>query len=189
VTAPEATEAAKAAARRAAFAARRVAHAAGLDAAARAHLASALEAHADAPLAGYMPIRTEIDPLPVLAAHRGPVGVPVILGAGQALVFHRWHPGAAMVEGPFGARIPAAGEPMVPQVVIVPLVGFDSRGYRLGYGGGFYDRTLAGLRAAGTLLAIGFAYAAQELPEVPIDGFDEPLDMIVTETRIRRFHR
>ena len=186
--AADSIEAAKAAARKAAFAARRAAHAAGRDAAAQAHLAAALAPHAEAPLAGYMPIRTEVDPLPVMAAHRGPVGVPVILGAGRPLAFHVWKPDAAMIDGPFGARIPATGAPMVPQVLIVPLVGFDARGYRLGYGGGFYDRTLADLRAAGPVLAVGFAYGAQELPDLPIDAFDQRLDMIVTEDGSRRFH-
>jgi 5-formyltetrahydrofolate cyclo-ligase len=179
-------EAAKAEARKTAFAARRAAHGAGLDAAAQGHLMAALAPHAEAPLAGYMPIRTEIDPLPVMTAHRGPVGVPVILGPGRPLVFHAWRAGGAMVDGPFGARVPAAGAPMVPRVLIVPLVGFDARGYRLGYGGGFYDRTLAELRAAGPVTSVGFAYDAQELPDLPIDAFDQRLDMIVTEKGIRR---
>ena len=184
-------EAAKAAARKLAFAARALAHGgahgAGLDAAAQAHLAAALEGHGQAPLAGYMAMRTEVDPLPVMAAHRGPVGVPVIRGRGLALAFHRWRPGAEMVAGPFGARVPAVAEAMVPEVLIVPLVAFDARGFRLGYGGGFYDRTLAALRAAGPVTAIGFAYGAQELAEVPTDAFDQRLDLIVTEAGIRRF--
>ena len=177
--------AAKAAARKAAFAARAAAHGSGRDAAAQAHLARALAAHAGAPLAGYMPMRTEIDPLPVMAAHRGPVGVPVIRGRGLPLDFHLWHPGAAMIDGPFGARIPEAGAPMEPKVLIVPLVGFDARGYRLGYGGGFYDRTLGALRADGPVTAIGFAYGAQELDELAVDDFDQRLDLIVTEDGAR----
>lgn len=178
---------AKVEARQAAFAARAEAHGAGLDAAMQAHLRRALEGYQAAPLAGYMPIRTEADPLPVMAEHAGPVGVPVIRGPGQALVFHRWTVGCAMTEGPFGARIPADGEAMVPQVLIVPLLAFDARGYRLGYGGGFYDRTLAALRAAGPVLALGFAYGAQEIPEVPVDRYDQRLDGMVTEGGIRRF--
>jgi 5-formyltetrahydrofolate cyclo-ligase len=141
MTGQDEVDAAKAAARAAAFAARKAAHGTGRDAAAQGHLTEALAAHGEAPLAGYMPMRTEIDPLPVMAAHPGVVGVPVIVGRGLPLAFHRWHPQAEMVEGTFGARIPAVEEPVVPQVVIVPLVGFDARGYRLGYGGGFYDRT------------------------------------------------
>lgn len=178
---------AKAKARRRALAARKVANAAGLDAAAQAHLRAALADHAGKVLAGYMPMRSEIDPLPVMAAHDGPVGVPVIKGKGQALAFHRWHPGCAMVEGPFGALVPQAGEELVPQVLIVPMLGFDARGYRLGYGGGFYDRTLAALRAAGPVLALGFAYGAQEMPSLPVDAYDQRLDAVVTEAGIRRF--
>lgn len=181
------SDADKAAARKAAFAARKAVFGTGRDRAAQAHLRAALVDHAEAPLAGYLPIRTEIDPVPVMAAHRGPVGVPVIRGAGQPLVFHRWTPDCALIEGPFGAAVPAEGQPITPRVVVVPLVGFDARGYRLGYGGGFYDRTLALLRAAGPVLALGFAYAAQELDRVPIDGFDQPLDGIVTDEGLRWF--
>lgn len=153
----------------------------------QAHLRAALEGYKDAPLAGYMPIRTEADPLPVMALHAGPVGVPVIQAPGQALVFHRWTKGCAMTPGPFGARVPTGGVAMVPQVLIVPLLAFDARGYRLGYGGGFYDRTLAALRAAGPVLALGYAYGAQEVPEVPIDGYDQRLDGVVTENGAHRF--
>ena len=177
----------KAATRKRAFAARKAAYATGRDAAAQAHLQRALHDYDDAVLAGYLPIRTEINPVPVMATHKGPVGVPVILGAGQPLAFHRWQSGCDLVEGPFGAKIPAQGIEVTPRVVIVPLVGFDARGYRLGYGGGFYDRTLARLRAAGPVLALGFAFDAQELPDVPIDAYDQRLDGIVTETGLRLF--
>ncbi len=142
--------------------------------------------HAQCPrLAGYMPLRTEIDPLPAMAAHQGTVCVPVIMGAGQPLRFREWSPGSAMIPGEFGAAIPAEGAWVVPQVLIVPLVGFDARGYRLGYGGGFYDRTLEGLRARGPVLAVGFAFSAQEMDEVPIEPTDQKLDVIVTERGVR----
>ncbi|MCT2538741.1 5-formyltetrahydrofolate cyclo-ligase [Sedimentimonas flavescens] len=173
----------KAEARRAAFAARKAAHAEGPGHAPEI-LAEVLAGCGSAPLAGYMPIRTEIDPLPVMARHTGPVGVPVIQGPGRPLVFHRWTPGCAMVAGEFGALIPEAAEPIVPRILIVPMLAFDQRGYRLGYGGGFYDRTLEMLRASGPVIAIGYAYAAQELPEVPIEPTDQPLDLIVTEAGI-----
>lgn len=176
----------KAAARKAAFAARKEAFARGQGQAAEL-LADLLAAHRGRPLAGYMAMRTEIDPMAAMAAHQGAVGVPVILGPGQALRFREWSPGCAMMAGEFGAFIPAEGAWVEPEVVIVPLVGFDARGYRLGYGGGFYDRTLAGLRARHPVLAVGFAFTAQELPEVPIDEFDQRLDVIVTEEGIRRF--
>jgi 5-formyltetrahydrofolate cyclo-ligase len=176
----------KAAARATGFAARKIAFAAGQGDAAR-HLTDVLAQYAGADLAGYMPMRTEIDPLPAMAAHAGRVGVPVIIGAGQALRFRAWTPDAAMVAGEFGALIPAKGDWIVPKVVIVPLVGFDARGYRLGYGGGFYDRTLEGLRALGPVVAIGYAFAAQEMAEVPIESTDQRLDMIVTEQGVRQF--
>lgn len=176
----------KALARKAAFAARKEAFTRGQGQAA-ALLADVLAAHKGKPLAGYMAMRTEIDPTIAMAAHQGPVGVPVIPGPAQALRFREWSPGCAMVAGEFGAFIPAEGAWIEPEVVIVPLVGFDARGYRLGYGGGFYDRTLAGLRARHPVLAVGFAFDAQELPEVPIDAYDQRLDLIVTESGIRHF--
>jgi 5-formyltetrahydrofolate cyclo-ligase len=177
---------AKAVARKAAFAARKEAFAKGQGQAAEL-LADVLAPHRGKALAGYMAMRTEVDPTAAMAAHQGPVGVPVILGAGQALKFREWSPGCAMMAGEFGAFIPAEGAWVEPEVVIVPLVAFDARGYRLGYGGGFYDRTLAGLRARHGVLAVGFAFAAQELTEVPIDQYDQRLDVIVTEAGIRQF--
>ncbi|WP_415234630.1 5-formyltetrahydrofolate cyclo-ligase [Pseudorhodobacter sp.] len=170
----------KKAARATGFAARKLAFAAGQGQAAEI-LADFLAPHGGKVLAGYMPMRTEIDPLPAMAAHQGVVCVPVIVGQGQALRFREWSPGCVMVPGEFGALIPAEGGWVEPEVLIVPLVGFDGRGYRLGYGGGFYDRTLEGLRARGPVLAVGFAFSAQEMPEVPIEATDQRLDVIVTE--------
>lgn len=138
-------------------------------------------------LAGYMPMRTELDPLPAMRAHPGPVCVPLVPGAAQPLVFHRWAPDMPMVEGAFGAHVPARADALVPQALIVPMLGFDRRGYRLGYGGGFYDRTLQRLRAQGRCLAIGFAFDVQELDELPIDEYDQRLDVMITPTRLMRF--
>jgi 5-formyltetrahydrofolate cyclo-ligase len=176
----------KAEARARAFAARKVAHRNGQGQAAEI-LADFLAAHRQRPMAGYMAMRTEIDPLAAMAAHQGPLGVPVILGAGQALRFREWAPGCALVEGAFKAMIPAEGAWVEPEVLIVPLVAFDARGYRLGYGGGFYDRTLEGLRARRPTLAVGFAFAAQEMAEVPTEPTDQPLDAIVTENGVLTF--
>jgi 5-formyltetrahydrofolate cyclo-ligase len=92
-----------------------------------------------------------------------------------------------MVEGPFGAKIPEAGADVIPEVLIVPLVAFDARGFRLGYGGGFYDRTLEGLRARGPVVAVGFAYGAQEAEALPLEPTDQRLDAIVTEAGVRVF--
>lgn len=178
----------KAAARKAAFARRKAAHGAGLVGRA-GHLSEVLAGYRGVPLAGYMPIRTEINPLPAMeeAAAHGPVGVPVITGEGQPLLFSQWEPGYAMKDGPFGAQIPAEDRFFEPEIVIVPLVAFDRNGGRLGYGGGFYDRTLEQLRARRATLAIGFAYAAQEAEDLPLEPTDQPLDMIVTEAGVISF--
>jgi 5-formyltetrahydrofolate cyclo-ligase len=154
----------KAAARKAAFAARKAAHAAGQGAACD-HLAAALLPFAGGAVAAY-----------------GPVLMPVVTGPGLRLRFRPWTPASPMADGGFGTRIPATGDWVEPMVLVVPLLAFDRRGFRLGYGGGFYDRTLAALRAAGPVTAIGFAFAAQEVPKVPTDATDQRLDLIVTET-------
>lgn len=175
----------KAEARKAAFARRAVAHAAaGPDQSAL--LSEVLARHRGRPLSGYVRMRTEIDPTPPMAeaAAHGPVAVPVILGKGQPLAFRAWSPGCAMVPGPFGADIPAEGDWVVPQVLIVPLLAFTRGGGRLGYGGGFYDRTLQALRARGPVLAIGYAFAAQEDPALPLEPTDQSLDLIVTEAEV-----
>lgn len=178
----------KSAARKDAFARRKTAKSVAADAAAVAYLLEAVLPYKGRPLAGYMPIRTEVDPVPVMAAMDafGPVCVPVIEAAGRPLQFHAWTPGCEMVEGAFGAAIPAKSEVVIPQVVIVPLVAFDRKGGRLGYGGGFYDRTLEGLRARGPVTAIGYAFAAQEAEDLPLETTDQPLDAIVTEAGVLR---
>lgn len=172
--------------RKRALAARKAAKGIADEAAACARLKEALSPYAGRRLAGYMPIRTEIDPRPVMADWEGPVGVPVILGADLPLTFACWTPDAPMTEGAFGALIPKDPEPLVPEVLIVPLVAFTPEGHRLGYGGGFYDRTLAGLRARGQIFAVGFAFEAQCLASIPLETTDQPLDAVVTETGIRR---
>jgi 5-formyltetrahydrofolate cyclo-ligase len=176
----------KALARAEAFAARKLAFAAGQGQAAEI-LADYLAGQAGKVLSGYMPMRTEIDPLPAMAAHQGSVGVPVILGKGQALRFREWSPGCRMIEGAFKALIPEEGAWVEPEVLIVPMLAFDARGYRLGYGGGFYDRTLEGLRDRRPVLAVGFAFAAQEVAKVPTDATDQRLDAVVTERGVRVF--
>ena len=177
----------KALARKSAFARRKAAHAADVGAGA-AHLSEVLAGYRGVPLAGYMPIRTEIDPLPAMAeaAAHGPVGVPVIAAAGLPLDFSRWTPDGALREGPFGAQVPEVDDFFEPEILIVPLVAFSRDGGRLGYGGGFYDRTLERLRARRATLAIGFAYAAQEADDLPLEPTDQTLDMIVTEQGILR---
>jgi 5-formyltetrahydrofolate cyclo-ligase len=110
--------------------------------------------------------------------------VPVIAGAGLPLDFSLWEPGCALREGPFGAMVPKVDRFIEPEILIVPLVAFDRAGGRLGYGGGFYDRTLEGLRSRRPTVAIGFAYSAQEAEGLPLEPTDQPLDMVVTEAEV-----
>jgi len=174
----------KAAARQAAFVRRKAAKGVADEGAALSHLSDWLAPHRGAVLSGYMAIRTELDPLPVMAGWDGPVCVPVILGKGQPLAFHRWSAGCELVPGPFGATVPASREALVPDLLIVPLLAFNREGGRLGYGGGFYDRTLEGLRARRAVRAVGLAFAAQEDPGLPLEPTDQPLDAIVTEAGV-----
>lgn len=138
-----------------------------------------------APVSGYWPIGDEIDVMPLLRtlATRGhPIALPVVAGPRRPLVFRRWVAGDDMAEGPYGIREPLATAPVVvPRVVLVPLLAFDRDGCRLGYGAGFYDRSLAGLRENGKTLAVGIAWSTQEVAAVPHDASDQPLDWVVTD--------
>lgn len=159
----------------------------GAVAAATAHLLARIGPAAGRAIAGYLPIRTEIDPRPAMAAlHRmgARIGVPVIAGAGLPLDFRLWTPEAALIPGPFGALIPQSGDWITPDTLIVPLVGFDAACNRLGYGGGFYDRTLARLAASGPVRSLGLAFADQQLPPLPTEPTDVALDAVVTEAGV-----
>ena len=145
------------------------------------HTGAALEGRC---IAGYWPIRGEIDPRPLLLALGRPIALPVTGPRGSALEFRLWRPGDELVPGPFGLSEPT-GPRAEPDVLLVPLLAFDACGRRLGYGGGYYDRTIAATGA----LAIGAAYAAQEVAAVPVGPDDRPLAGIVTETDLRYFER
>ena len=178
----------KAQMRKAAFVRRKAAHARDMGNAA-AVLSSFLAGYRGVDLAGYMPIRTEINPLPAMeeAAAHGRVGVPVILGEGQPLQFSEWSPEGEMKDGAFGAKIPFEDRFFDPEIVIVPLVAYDANGARLGYGGGFYDRTLELLRSRRPTLAIGFSYADQFAECLPLEPTDQPLDLLITENEVLTF--
>lgn len=154
-------------------------------AAVRDNFLGALEVTAGIPVSAYWPLEEEFDPRPLFTAlhRRGhPIGLPVILGKGQPLLFRRWEPDMDLVRGSFRVMTPPPTAPEIaPKLLLVPLLAFDRAGYRLGYGGGFYDRTIAKLRAAGEALAVGVTFAALEVPAVPRDDTDQPLDWIVTE--------
>ena len=142
---------------------------------------------ASGPVSFYWPIRTEIDPRPVMedVAARLPVCLPVTHGRGVGLSFRRWEPGTTLETDGFGVSVPAKPDELTPATLVIPMLGFDQFGQRLGYGAGHYDRTLAGLRAKGPVQAIGFAYEAQRLDQpMPAEPTDQPLDMIVTEAGI-----
>ena len=136
-------------------------------------------------VSGYWPMRDEFDVRPLLGAlhERGhPCALPVVVGPGQALAFRAWSPGDTLVEAAYGTQAPAKdASSLTPELLLVPMLAFDDRGYRLGYGGGFYDRTLAGLAAP---IAVGCALEAQRVDALPIDAHDRRLDWIVTEKRL-----
>lgn len=137
------------------------------------------------PVAGYWPLGSELDVLPLLRRLHGQgrtVALPVSGPRGTPLVFRSWEPDCAMATGRYGIAECGEDRPVVvPAVLLVPMLAFDRAGHRLGYGAGYYDRTLADLRRRGPVLAVGVAYAGQEVGAVPRGGFDEPLDWIVTE--------
>ena len=144
-------------------------------------------------VSAFVAIGEEADPAPLIGLLRAKghrIALPRVVKKGEKLAFHLYEPGAALIPGVFGLSQPGKDWPeAVPDVLVVPLLAFDSRGMRLGYGGGFYDRTLADLRATRTILAVGFAFAGQEVADVPHRESDEPLDWVVTETGARRFER
>ncbi len=135
-------------------------------------------------ISGYAAIGDELDPLALLTAlsARGhAIALPVTIAAGAPLVFRAWSPGEALERGDYGVPAPSgeAGE-LTPEILLVPLLAFDARGHRLGYGAGYYDRTLARLRAKNPVIAIGLAFDAQRVDEVPHDEHDQPLDWVLT---------
>lgn len=161
---------------------------------AAAHLVTQFSAHValkpTAVVAGYRAIQHEIDPAPLLAAldARGlTLALPAI--SADALVFRAWRPGLPLVPGAFGIEEPGASAVRLePDVVLVPLLAFDRRGHRLGYGAGYYDRALAALRAGAGVRAVGLAFDFQGVEVLPSDGHDEPLDAVVTPTTFHDFH-
>ncbi|MBE2248365.1 MAG: 5-formyltetrahydrofolate cyclo-ligase [Myxococcus sp.] len=146
---------------------------------------------APAVVAGTFPMRCELDPRPLmrrLEALGARLALPRTPRRGSPLTFHLWTAQTQLVTSRFGVTEPAPDTPHVtPTLVLVPLLAFDRTGARLGYGGGFYDVTLAALRAVGPVEAIGLAYAAQEVDRVPTEPHDAPLDGVLTEREALRF--
>ncbi len=136
-------------------------------------------------VAAYWPMRGEPDArwlLEALEYHQFTVALPVVEAPARPLGFRRWSPRVTMLPGPLGATEPSRRSPMAwPDVLFVPMVAFDRRGHRLGYGGGYYDATLRALRVAGGIVAVGVAFATQEVARIPDEATDEVLDFALTE--------
>jgi 5-formyltetrahydrofolate cyclo-ligase len=142
-------------------------------------------------VAGYSPIRSEIDPVPLmheLAARGARLALPVITARGRSLIFRIWFPGDRLLQGPLGILEPSpAAAEVTPDIVLVPLAAFDRSGHRIGYGAGHYDRTLVQLHKSKGFAAIGLAFAAQEVKTVPALAHDVALDYVLTEKRVFDF--
>ena len=136
-------------------------------------------------VSGFSPLKSEISPLPLLrrlADMGASLALPVVVGRGKPLVMRSWSFGAPLVAGVWGIREPPADAPEVfPDILVVPLLAFDRRGHRIGYGAGYYDMTIARLRAMKPVTAIGVAFATQEITAVPATPRDARLDLVLTE--------
>lgn len=142
-------------------------------------------------VSGFSPMRTEINPLPLmrkLATAGAKLALPVVVGRGKPLLMRAWNFGDPLVRGVWGIRQPTAEAPEVaPDILLVPLTAFDRRGHRIGYGAGYYDITIAKLRALKSIVAIGLAFAVQEVSEVPTTPRDARLDLVLTEREVIDF--
>jgi len=136
-------------------------------------------------VSGFSPLKSEINPLPLLrrlADAGASLALPVVVGRGKPLVMRAWSFGAPLVSGVWGIREPPADAPEVfPDILIVPLLAFDRRGHRIGYGAGYYDMTILRLRAMKPVTAIGVAFAMQEIAAAPATPRDARLDLVLTE--------
>lgn len=142
-------------------------------------------------VSGFMPMKSEINPLPLLhaAADRGArLALPAIDKRGRPLIMRAWAFGDPFKAGQWGIREPVPEAPAVdPDILIVPLACFDRAGHRIGYGAGYYDMTINALRAKKKVTAIGIAFAVQEIPRVPATERDERLDLVLTEREVIDF--
>jgi 5-formyltetrahydrofolate cyclo-ligase len=144
-------------------------------------------------VAGYSPIRSEIDPVPLmrkLGASGVLLALPAIMAGDQPLKFRAWSPGDRLRRGRLGILEPSAdANEVVPDILLVPLAAFDRAGHRIGYGAGHYDRTLEQLRKLKAITAVGVAFAVQEVEAVPALLHDAALDYVLTETNVLDLRR
>ena len=136
-------------------------------------------------VSGFMPLNSEINPLPLmlrLVASGARLALPKIAGRGEPLIMRSWNFGDELDRGQWNIREPKPEAAEVePDILLVPLVAFDRTGHRIGYGAGYYDMTLARLRAHKPIIAVGLAFAVQEVPAVPATPSDARLDFVLTE--------
>jgi 5-formyltetrahydrofolate cyclo-ligase len=148
---------------------------------------------ADAIVSGFSPLKSEINPVPLMRvfANAGArLALPVVAGRGKPLVMRSWSFGEPLVSGVWGIREPPPEAPEVfPDILIVPMLAFDRTGHRIGYGAGYYDLTIARLRGMKPVTAIGIAYAAQEIAEIPATPRDARLDFVLTERETIDFRK
>src|SRR5271154_2502019 len=139
-------------------------------------------------VSGFMPLKTEINPLPLMQKlHKAGarLALPVVAGRGKPLIMRAWEFGAPLDHGQWGIREPKAeAEEVEPDILLVPLLAFDRGGHRIGYGAGYYDMTINGLRARKPVAAVGIAYAAQEVSKIPVTPRDARLDLVLTEREV-----
>ena len=139
-------------------------------------------------VSGFMPLKSEINPLPLmrkLAGQGARLALPVVTGRGKSLVMREWVFGEPLIAGVWGTREPKPEAAEVdPDILLVPLLAFDRTGHRIGYGAGYYDLTLAQLRARKPIIAVGLAFAAQEVAAIPATPRDARLDLVLTEREV-----
>lgn len=142
-------------------------------------------------VSGYSPMKSEFNPVPLmrkLADAGAQLALPVVAGRGKPLIMRAWSFGEELGSGVWGIREPKADAPEVfPDILLVPLAAFDRNGHRIGYGAGYYDKTIARIRAMKPTIAIGVAFAAQEIDRVPATPFDARLDLVLTEREVIDF--
>ena len=151
------------------------------------HLERSFPGLAAAKLGFCWPIRGEYDarPLTHMLRGRGAVtALPVVVASRQPLVFREWHPGVPLAEGPFGIPYPTNSDLVIPTVLLLPMNGWDGAGYRLGYGAGFFDRTLASMKPRP--IAIGVGYELGRIATIHPQSWDVPMDWVVTERGVYR---
>jgi 5-formyltetrahydrofolate cyclo-ligase len=139
-------------------------------------------------VSGFMPLKSEINPLPLLrklADAGARLALPVVAGQGRPLIMRAFAFGDTLASGVWGIREPKPeAQEVFPDILLVPLLAFDRRGHRLGYGAGYYDMTITALRARKRVTAVGIAFAQQEITEVPTTPRDARLDLVLTEREI-----